>query len=133
MAGNVIIPSGTTSPVAVDGVTGMLAITVDRAGNLWYAGSNAETGRVVRRDTSGREIEFAIPGRDIQFKGIVEGPDGAIWLTRPTLNTIVRLSLNGTVTNYSAPSPLAIAAGPDGNIWFTSGTHGDAIGRIGIA
>ena len=127
-----ISPSGTTSRVAVGDFTGALAITVDRAGNLWSAGSNAEKGRVVRRDASGRVTEFAVPG-NADFKGIVEGSDGSIWLTRPTLNAIVRLALDGTVTTFSAPSPMSIAAGPDGNIWFTSGTNGNAIGRVGIA
>jgi streptogramin lyase len=127
-----ISPSGTRSPVAVGDFTGMLAITVDRTGNLWYAGSTADTDRVIRRDPSGRVTAFTIPGRN-SFKDIVEGPDGAMWLTQPNVNAIVRLSLNGTVTTYSAPSPVSIAAGPDGNIWFTSGTNGNAIGRITIA
>lgn len=128
-----ISPSGTTGRVGVGDLTGVWALTVDRAGNLWYAGSNSDTGRVGRRDPSGRVTEFTIPGRDLSFNGIVEGPDGAIWLTQGSRNTILRLAQDGTLTTYSAPSPMSIAAGPDGNIWFTSGTNGNAIGKIGIA
>jgi len=128
-----ISPSGTTSAVAVGDLPGMFSLTVDRAGNLWFAGSNPDTGRVGRRDAAGRVTEFAIPGRYLNFTGMVEGPDGAMWLADGARNTIFRLALDGTVTTFSAPSPMRIAAGPDGNIWFTSGTNGNAIGRIGIA
>ncbi len=128
-----ISPSGTTGSVAVGDLTRVSALTVDRAGNLWYAGSNSDTGRVGRRDAAGRVTEFTIPGRDLSFPGMVEGSDGAIWLTQGPRNTILRLAQDGTLTTFSPPSPMRIAAGPDGNIWFTSGTNGNAIGRIGIA
>jgi virginiamycin B lyase len=126
-------PSGSTSPVAVGDLTGVWALTVDRAGNLWYAGSNPEAGRVGRRDAAGRLTEFTIPGRDMSFNGIAEAPDGAIWLTQGARNTIIRLALDGTMTTFSAPSPMRITAGPDGNMWFTSGTNGNAIGKVGVA
>jgi virginiamycin B lyase len=55
-----------------------------------------------------------------------------MWLALGARNTILRLALDGTLTTFSAPSPMRITAGPDGNIWFTSGS-GNAIGRIKIA
>lgn len=124
-------PGGSTSAVAVGDLTAVSALTVDRAGNLWYAGSNPDTGRVGRRDAAGRVTEFAIPGRYLSFTGMVEGPDGAMWLSHG--NTILRLAHDGTLTSFSAPSPMRITSGPDGNIWFTSGTNGNAIGRIRVA
>ena len=63
--------------------------------------------------------------------GIAAGPDGNMWFTNSSGNSIGRITPSGTVTEYRLPtaysSPENIAAGPDGNMWFTEGNR---IGRI---
>ncbi len=66
---------------------------------------------------------------------IVAGPDGALWFTNATGNSIGRITTAGAVTTFSDPSvsgPIGIAAGPDGALWFTNAT-GNSIGRITTA
>ena len=55
--------------------------------------------------------------------GITAGPDGALWFTNCSNNSIGRITTTGTVTNYTGTGiehPTGIAAGPDGALWFTN-------------
>ena len=64
--------------------------------------------------------------------GIPAGPDGALWFTNRSKNSIGRISTSGTITTYTDPgisSPHGITAGPDGALWFTN-YGGSSIGRI---
>ncbi len=67
-------------------------------------------------------------------RGIVTGPDGALWFTlEGTINNkIGRITTAGAITAFPVPLPSggadAIAAGPDGALWFTD--LNGAIGRI---
>jgi sugar lactone lactonase YvrE len=66
---------------------------------------------------------------------ITAGPDGALWFTNPTDNSIGRITTAGVVTNYANPTmsyPFGITAGPDGALWFTNAGNG-SIGRITTA
>jgi virginiamycin B lyase len=127
-----ISPSGALSPVTLANMNMAWAVTVDRLGNLWYAGGDqSDLGRIERRDPAGHVTEFVV-GRYVEFNGITEGPDGAMWFTESNMNAIGRLAPDGTITTDSAPSPVRIVVGPDANIWFTSGTNGNAVGRIRI-
>src|SRR4051794_16897485 len=66
-------------------------------------------------------------------RGIVQGPDGALWYTNVGTNSIGRLSSSGEVVEYRAASvqrPTDIAVGSDDALWFTNGT---SIGRITIS
>lgn len=48
------------------------------------------------------------------------GPDGAVWFTEWQSGKIGRISMDGTVSEYTATShPTGIATGPDGKIWYT--------------
>src|SRR5215831_5848487 len=67
--------------------------------------------------------------------GITAGPDGALWFTNRTGNTIGRITTTGKVKTFSGTgisAPEGITAGPDGNLWFTTDTtvNEDSIGRI---
>jgi virginiamycin B lyase len=67
-------------------------------------------------------------------RGIVAGPDGALWFTMGYANSIGRITTAGVFTSYYDPAsntPDEIAAGPDGALWFTN--EGDSIGRITTA
>ena len=64
--------------------------------------------------------------------GIVAAPDGNHWFTEFSANRIARITLTGTITEFTLPAgrgPLNITVGPDNNLWFTENT-GDRIGRI---
>jgi streptogramin lyase len=129
-----ISPNGTLSPVAVAHLGMVLELTVDHAGNLWYAGigqSSPYSAVIGRRDPAGHVTEFVVPPH-VDFGGITEGPDGAMWFTESNMNTVGRLAADGTITTDSVPSPVSVAAGPDGNMWITSGTNGNAVARLRI-
>jgi len=72
-------------------------------------------------------------------RGIVAGPDGAMWFTESGADQIGRIAGDGTITEYPLPSrnqfhafPDGIVLGPDGAIWFTE-TLAGALGRIDVA
>ena len=57
-------------------------------------------------------------------EGIVAGPDGALWFTNYTGNSIGRITTTGQVTTYTGTginSPEGMTADPDGALWFTKG------------
>jgi streptogramin lyase len=63
---------------------------------------------------------------------ITVGPDGSLWFTNLSTNSIGRITTSGVVTNFTDPSikaPWDIAAGSDGALWFTNGSD-NSIGRI---
>jgi virginiamycin B lyase len=62
--------------------------------------------------------------------GITPGP-GGMWFTQTGSNQIGRISPQGVVTEFSAPTNGVnnIVEGPDGNLWFTQ-TGADSIGRM---
>ena len=68
--------------------------------------------------------------------GIVTGPDGNLWFTNASNDTIGKITPAGAVSTYSSPGnisqPFEIIAGPDGNLWFTNNGWGggNTIGRI---
>ena len=77
--------------------------------------------------------EFSIPTSGSAPRGIVSGPDGALWFTEYFGNKIGRISTSGVITEYPLPSPLSdpagITSGPDGALWFVE-SYGNRIGRI---
>jgi len=102
--------------------------------NLWFIEYSPAMGRIGRLTPSGHLTEFATPGQG-GLQWITAGPDGALWFTADSSNTIGRITTSGSVTGYPLPSlraqPVGITAGPDGNIWFTE-SPGDGSGKIGI-
>ena len=66
--------------------------------------------------------------------GIAAGADGALWFTNEEGHSIGRISVQGTLGEYTDPriaAPSAIASGPDGALWFLNG--GGSFGRITTA
>jgi len=65
--------------------------------------------------------------------GIALGPDGNIWSTNATSQSISRVAPSGGLaTTFATPTagkPVGIAAGPDGAMWFTY-LEASKIGRI---
>jgi len=56
--------------------------------------------------------------------GIAAGPDGALWFTNNSGNSIGRITTGGVVSSYtdaSVGAPYPITAGPDGALWFLNG------------
>jgi len=129
-------PNGNLSPVVgVAHMSMVLALTVDHLGNLWYAGveqSNPYGALIGRRDPAGHVTEFSVPGPGVEFGGITEGPDAAMWFTESNVNAVGRLAADGVITTDSVPSPQSIVRGPDRNMWITSGTNGNAVARLRI-
>lgn len=70
------------------------------------------------------------------FSGVTAGPDGNMWGAESEYGHIVRVTTNGTMTEYPPPTPNmlpgAVAAGPDGNIWFTEQQRHTAVTKIGV-
>ncbi len=81
--------------------------------------------------------EFPIPNSSTDPYDIITGPDGNLWFTGYSSNTIGRITPGGTITGtFPIPTansyPTSIAVGPDGNLWFSeSGTN--TIARITTA
>src|SRR5947209_813146 len=79
-----------------------------------------------------RRREFPIPTPHAGAMGIAAGPDGNLWFTEYSGNSIGRITTGGAVTEFPLPvaysAPRDITAGPDGNLWFTE--SGGSIGRI---
>ena len=72
-------------------------------------------------------------------RGIIAGPDGAMWFTEAGADQIGRITADGTISEYPLPSrnhvhafPDGIVLGPDGAIWFAETLYG-ALGRIDVA
>jgi streptogramin lyase len=81
--------------------------------------------------------EFPIPNSNTGLWDIAAGPDGNLWFTGYTSNTIGRMTPGGTITaTFSIPTanshPTDIAAGPDGNLWFIE-DGANTVGRITTA
>jgi virginiamycin B lyase len=75
---------------------------------------------------------FALPKGSLP-QYITEQPDGTVWYTNPGLNTVGRIALDGSMTEFAVPTPSAfpldIAVGSDGNVWFTE-RDAAKVGRI---
>lgn len=68
-----------------------------------------------------------------QPTAIVNGPDGNMWFTGPSTNSIDRITTAGVLTGFTIPtggsSPSGLTVGPDGALWFTESSV-KKIGRI---
>jgi streptogramin lyase len=132
-----IAPSGggltefpTTSAGAVPGVA------AGSDGNIWFTGhSSGGVALIGRMSTSGAGVvTFPLANVASRLRGIVAGPDRALWFTDPGAGAIGRITTAGVITEFTAgiaagAAPEDIAAGSDGNLWFTEpGTN--RIGRI---
>ncbi|MGH2551901.1 MAG: virginiamycin B lyase family protein, partial [Thermomicrobiales bacterium] len=98
-------------------------------GNVWCSNTG---GAILRVSASnGVGTVFALP-TDAGATDLTLGPDGNLWFTDFGLNKIGRMTLAGTVTEFSVPAefiaPRSITVGADGALWFTSDTA--QVGRM---
>ena len=119
---------------AVDGFSGR-STSRRLAFSLLLAVASCLLGALIaapaRAATVGTVTNYTGPGIAQPF-AIAAGPDGALWFTNQSNNSIGRISTSGAVTNYTDPSisdSEGIAAGPDGALWFTNAGN-SSIGRI---
>jgi streptogramin lyase len=111
------------------------ALTAGADGALWFLKGNAVGNAVGRLTTSGTYSEHALPRGNVA-RGLVTGPDGALWITQTAGKTrlvapktlraerrIGRMTSAGVYTEYALPTsdvtPDQITPGPDGALWFT--------------
>ncbi len=101
-------------------VAGLTAVALPAAAAL-VAAAGAPVGMV----SNYTDASISFPTK------IAAGPDGALWFTNQSNNSIGRITTSGVVSNYtdaSISSYGGIAAGPDGALWFTN--QSNSIGRI---
>lgn len=121
---------------AIDTDQGFLAVDAD--GALWF--NEDLVNKIGRITPKGDVTEFALPESlkptqdDAPIRAIVAGPDGALWVTSPGANAIVKLTTDGKIaTKYILPkagsNPVGMVVGPDGALWFVE-TGVNQIGRI---
>jgi virginiamycin B lyase len=97
------------------------------------------TSRVARLNPAGWPAptidQFPTTTASSNPTGITAGKDGALWVTESGLDKIGRVSVNGTVSEYSSPVTglglMGIAVAPDGSIWFAESGTGLNPGRVG--
>jgi streptogramin lyase len=119
------------------------------AGALWATGngqSSSQSSLGVASITTHASVSgyYAMPPPYSPGDGMVEGPDGALWMTAFSdysggCSAIESMTATGAFTAYQIPSTSSgscstaqlnlITSGPDGALWFTQEAP-DAIGRI---
>jgi len=123
--------SGDLTPTAVAaGPGGLVWVTEEGNGDV-------PESAVVGIATSGTRQQtyyYSGPtGQGAGFYDLVEGPDGALWITDTFNEQIVRMSAHGTFTGFvlkNSDAPLNICNGPDKALWFTVDSDPPDIGRI---
>ncbi len=123
---------------------GPSAIASGTNGDVWVTdvvdqdfGENA----VIHVAASGAQLDVFYYGGVISegsdLIDLVLGPDGALWITDYYNGQILRMTTDGSFTNYplgsssSGNAPVGIATGPDGALWFVgSANFKPAVGRI---
>jgi virginiamycin B lyase len=119
-----ITMSGAIAEYPLPADTEPVGIVTGPDGALWFTGDLAVVGRMT---TGGTVSEYLLhPG--YEPNGITAGPDGALWFALYNGGLLGRITTNGTISLYGAPTYVGIASGPDGALWFTD-TIGDKIGR----
>ncbi|GAC1389553.1 MAG: hypothetical protein NVSMB31_05670 [Vulcanimicrobiaceae bacterium] len=104
---------------------------------MWF--TEFGTSRVARLNPNGWPAptidQFTTSTASSNPLGIVAGKDGALWVTESGLDRIGRVSVSGTVSEYTSPVTglglKGIAVAPDGSIWFAESGTGLNPGRIG--
>jgi virginiamycin B lyase len=125
--------SGNLTPTAVAAGPGGL-VWVTEEGNV--EGDFYENAVVGIATSGARRDTYYYSGPNGQGAGLfdlVEGPDGALWITDTWNQQIVRMSAQGTFTGFALGNygpPLSICNGPDKALWFTISSGPGDIGRI---
>jgi len=112
---------------------GFRGMAAGPGGTIWAAASATNEVAGVNPVTSST-FAFGLP----EFGGpeqITMGPDGNMWFTNASKDSISRGSFAVEFSTFTDPSislPVGIVTGPDGALWFTNAGNG-SIGRITTA
>jgi len=103
------------------------------------AGAMVAAPAVGQGTQPGTITEFPTPANSTPV-GIVQGPDGAMWIAGIDADRVFRMTTDGQITDTFPSSgdalsqPNVITVGPDGNLWLTedddNDTGGNAIVRL---
>jgi streptogramin lyase len=99
------------------GVSDAYSLAYGPDGNFWAGGF----GFIARLVSGGSETDFTVPGGGL-VRGIVSGPDGALWFTvcpGPPTCEVGRITTTGSITLYPVGGSQLkqITNGSDGNLW----------------
>jgi streptogramin lyase len=115
---------GTTTPYDVPEGAGLTAMTLGPDQKIWFVTSSGIVGEISKGGSP--LIVLRRPNHDLE--GITSTPDRKLWVTDATVNSVLRISLAGAVSEFpvkTEDSQLGgIAFGPDGNIWATEASAG---------
>ncbi len=103
---------------------------IDAQGVLWS--THLTNGLLLRYDTT-TDVAASIPVR--LSSGLTRGPDGSLWVSMWTNNTVTKLDAQGVqIAGFPVPSfgggALGIVIGPDGDVWVAN-TNTNAVSRLG--
>jgi virginiamycin B lyase len=130
-----ITPSGVVTLYKDQGGSYTQSITTASDGTLWFGESN---GTVGHRAKNGKITHFKAGPSDAALAGIVQGPDGNLWITEfargsHLFDQVLRMNARGKVKAFTVgQGPEAICVGPDGALWFTE-AGSNAIGLLTTA
>jgi virginiamycin B lyase len=118
------VPTASSEPW---GITG----TNLSGGTIFF--TERAASKIGQMDTNGQVLrEFTTPTAASEPVRITHGPDGNLWLTEFSGNSIARLSAGG-ITEFPIPTPGSqpggLTVGPDGAFWFGE-QAGNKIGRF---
>jgi|GEM_PF-6793544 Streptogramin lyase len=121
-----LAPDGHRTFPAPNLAAGHSPVTVDHAGNLWYAQQGV--GAIARVDPRGERTVHEIPGFH-SISGILFAPDRTIWFSgiTPTSRPVIgRYTPGAGSTAYRLPpevsvGPPLLVVGPDQRIWLGAG------------
>jgi len=138
---NRLRPDGSSVAYPTPGTIEPAIMTVGSGNVLWFAGNPLIYGTtgddIVRFEPDGTSTIYRVPG--VNPSGLVEGPDGAMWMTDYNLNgedhgQVWRLDPGGGAMLYSFPQFAGVSSildGPDGGLWLAAhAASGDAIVRL---
>ena len=79
--------------------------TIGHDGNIYYADTRNNQGRIIRRTADGKETVLAKDKMFQNINGITTGPDGSLYITESTsydANSIRKISMNGTISLFAS-------------------------------
>ena len=110
------------------------AIAAGPAGDIYF--TELDSGKLLRvNHSNGNITTLTTYASGSRPAGIVQGPEGDLWVTLSGLNQIARFNVitpTPTPTPYTLPTnsePIGITVGPDNFIWFTESGI-DRVGKI---
>jgi virginiamycin B lyase len=107
---------------------GILALTVGPDNAIWADRLGDYIYRIATNGTVTNQYWIARNGGPSSIRGIVSGPDGALWFTNDY--ELGRISTSGLISHYANGGLLAggITVGSDGALWYID-LFGHNIGR----